>query len=344
MYRPCISSLVKTNNPVVSAGQFHKTGTFVPPIKAGKGSQASKFSSSSDKVCTIPKMANYINQDNQTILDYIRMNVIDSKNAVLPPHLMPAMNGDELCLNPAQFHLKVGQSVPLRKKHRDHFTLSTRKLGTNLKHLGKEKPAIVLVLGGSFNPVHRMHVQLFEHAKKYLKYVRGEDTVIGGFMAPSADTYVKGKLGPNAMKFRHRANACQLAVENSPWIDTCNWGLVSVNQICKNIAELLKREFPGREFQIMEICGADYAVKYKLNDNDFDVLCFARNGSTGKLKKIGGNKLCKLSLIEEELDDISSSEVRKKILCGSISDLQERKCLPNGVLEYMMEVGDTLFY
>jgi len=292
-------------------------------------------------------------QPNQVIIDFVRLNLLEAKNriAVMPSFLKGEDQG-EFCHYPAESKPRpkisleipvVGQSVPLKKKH-GYFSLPTWKLGGNLKHLPAEKPGIVLVLGGSFNPVHRMHVQLFECARRHLRNMHGEDRVVGGFLSPSADDYVRQKLGANAMKFRHRTNACSLGVEKSPWIDVCDWGLVAVNQVCKNMSEILRNEFPGRQFQIIEICGADYALKYKLKENDFDVLCCARNGATAKLKKRLANTHSNVDVIDEELEDISSTEIRKKICSGAIADLTERKFLPNGVLEYTMGAGDSLFY
>jgi hypothetical protein len=51
---------------------------------------------------------------------------------------------------------------------------------------------VVLVSTGSFNPAHKMHIQLFEYASNYLS--QNGCQVISAIVAPSSDEYVKGKL------------------------------------------------------------------------------------------------------------------------------------------------------
>eukprot|EP01120_Amphizonella_sp_Union-15-10_P005009 TRINITY_DN1574_c0_g1_i2.p1 TRINITY_DN1574_c0_g1~~TRINITY_DN1574_c0_g1_i2.p1 ORF type:complete len:207 (+),score=37.25 TRINITY_DN1574_c0_g1_i2:57-677(+) len=67
------------------------------------------------------------------------------------------------------------------------------KIFQNIKNKGisNNDVCVVLMLSGSFNPVHRMHIKAFELAKKKLeeKY-----PVIGGYIAPSSDPYVRSKL------------------------------------------------------------------------------------------------------------------------------------------------------
>lgn len=67
------------------------------------------------------------------------------------------------------------------------------KLIKNLKNIkdSKQKKA-VLIATGSFNPVHKMHINMFEIAKKYLENEHNYK-VIAGFVSPSHDLYVKKK-------------------------------------------------------------------------------------------------------------------------------------------------------
>mmetsp|Transcript_29811 Transcript_29811/g.35150 ORF Transcript_29811/g.35150 Transcript_29811/m.35150 type:complete len:380 (+) Transcript_29811:310-1449(+) len=69
----------------------------------------------------------------------------------------------------------------------------------------------VLVLPGSFNPVHKGHLECLEIAKAHLQ-AQGV-SVIGGFLQPSSDSYVSQKLGAEAMSFNERVEVCFLAIK-----------------------------------------------------------------------------------------------------------------------------------
>jgi nicotinic acid mononucleotide adenylyltransferase len=65
---------------------------------------------------------------------------------------------------------------------------------------------------GSFNPVHRMHVGMFEHVKASLE--AAGHTVVGAFMSPSHDSYLASKMRKTRgahIKDIHRLRMCQLA-------------------------------------------------------------------------------------------------------------------------------------
>lgn len=52
----------------------------------------------------------------------------------------------------------------------------------------KELQKVVLVSTGSFNPAHKMHIQVFSHAYDYL--IDNNYNLVCGFVAPSSDGYV----------------------------------------------------------------------------------------------------------------------------------------------------------
>lgn len=80
---------------------------------------------------------------------------------------------------------------------------------------------VVLVATGSYSPVHRMHVHMFEVAKKSLEekypslllhilynYLFDSQKhgfhVVAGFISPSHDNYVESKLGNAYIPADHR--------------------------------------------------------------------------------------------------------------------------------------------
>mmetsp|Transcript_127033 Transcript_127033/g.359532 ORF Transcript_127033/g.359532 Transcript_127033/m.359532 type:complete len:264 (+) Transcript_127033:42-833(+) len=95
---------------------------------------------------------------------------------------------------------------------------------------GKTELAL-LVLPGSFNPVHSEHVQSLRLARDHLAERTGA-AVVGGFLQPSSDHHVASKLGRNwAMSLADRIEMCELAAEadarsnaDGRWIHTWRSG------------------------------------------------------------------------------------------------------------------------
>lgn len=92
---------------------------------------------------------------------------------------------------------------------------------------------IFLIMSGSFNPIHSFHIEVFESAKSFFE--KKNKTVLGGFIAPSSDEYLKDKLGKNAMPLSDRIACCKLAVEDSNWLSVCTLGERSSNAIQRQI-------------------------------------------------------------------------------------------------------------
>jgi len=85
----------------------------------------------------------------------------------------------------------------------------------------------VLLTTGSYNPIHLAHVKMLEIAKKTLESHQQEDGqriwISAGFLSPSHDEYVTGKLGRNAIPFKDRANMIDIATEHSDFLACDRW-------------------------------------------------------------------------------------------------------------------------
>uniref|UniRef100_G3NA40 Nicotinamide/nicotinic acid mononucleotide adenylyltransferase 2 n=1 Tax=Gasterosteus aculeatus TaxID=69293 RepID=G3NA40_GASAC len=77
---------------------------------------------------------------------------------------------------------------------------------------------VILLSCGSFNPITKGHIHMFEKAREYL-HTTGRFIVIGGIISPVHDSYGKPGLVPS----RHRLTMCQLAVQSSDWIRVDPW-------------------------------------------------------------------------------------------------------------------------
>jgi hypothetical protein len=77
---------------------------------------------------------------------------------------------------------------------------------------------IVLIGTGSFSPVHRMHVAMFELSRAYFE--RNPCTfVVGGFLSPSHDHYVSFKLQDEWIPGAERCAMIRAATRESDWLD-----------------------------------------------------------------------------------------------------------------------------
>jgi nicotinic acid mononucleotide adenylyltransferase len=125
-----------------------------------------------------------------------------------------------------------------------------------------QRPAF-LVLPGSFNPVHTQHVRALEVARDAM--AKQGWHVIGGFLAPSDDDYVRRKLGPEAWPAERRLALCRLAVADSSWIDVAPWAEYSSYRVTvhlrRTIESACRAELRGRPGIGVEVMGSDTLIR-----------------------------------------------------------------------------------
>ena len=76
----------------------------------------------------------------------------------------------------------------------------------------KKKENIILLTTGSFNPIHRMHLEILNIAYKKLLSLE-KYNIICAFISPSADCYVANKQGP-LIPFELRCEMIQRSIGN----------------------------------------------------------------------------------------------------------------------------------
>ena len=95
-------------------------------------------------------------------------------------------------------------------------------LSWNLSRSSTNQENVVLIKTGSLNPVHRSHISNLIRTKQYLERVH-HFNVIGGYLSPTHDEYVRGKLASECISGQHRSQMCQLAIEEAceqNWLST----------------------------------------------------------------------------------------------------------------------------
>ena len=151
---------------------------------------------------------------------------------------------------------------------------------------GAETVGVALISTGSFSPVHRMHVAALDAARRRVEEegvaVDGTNMaakVIAGFLSPSHDSYVSGKLGVDALDGETRVAMISAALEDGggelEWMAPDDWeakqdsfvdfpavALSLKSRIVTAMEEAgLGEAVEAGRVWVAYVCGADHAAK-----------------------------------------------------------------------------------
>src|SRR3990167_2274869 len=199
------------------------------------------------------------------------------------------------------------------------------KLITQIQQVNSDGPYTVLLLSGSFNPVHKMHVQLIEVAMEHLKKHYAHMNVIFGYIAPSSDRYVKGKLKEQAIPLKQRNEMCYLATRDSEFIDVYTFGQAYAPAVADKLREDLTTIYNDpTKFNVLLICGADHCVRASMWTTP--TICVSRPNDDKKsdqtITQILKNKRANnvhpgfIFVQDERMENISSTQIRTIIGSG----------------------------
>ncbi|ETO22093.1 hypothetical protein RFI_15109 [Reticulomyxa filosa] len=73
-------------------------------------------------------------------------------------------------------------------------------------------PKSILLLGGSFSPVHKGHVELLLSLRDYFQSNK-QFHVIAAYLVLTTDKYIWGKLNEHGITFDHRQKMCEIAIK-----------------------------------------------------------------------------------------------------------------------------------
>jgi len=91
-------------------------------------------------------------------------------------------------------------------------TTDLSKIKSNLDKTGSDGENVVLISTGAMNPIHRSHLSNMIKTKHHLE-TNYHFNVIGGFISPTHDEYVQGKLVEEFIPGQHRIEMCEKAIE-----------------------------------------------------------------------------------------------------------------------------------
>jgi nicotinic acid mononucleotide adenylyltransferase len=142
-----------------------------------------------------------------------------------------------------------------------------RWLSTPTTHLHRNldaapsRPA-VLVCTGAFCPVHTGHLELMESARTAVEAAGYR--VVGGYLSPGHDEYLRLKLGDAALSPSHRLALCGRAVADSDWLMVDPWEALGC-AVAVNFTDVVARletylqQHVRSDITLFYVCGADNA-------------------------------------------------------------------------------------
>eukprot|EP00927_Polykrikos_kofoidii_P027388 TRINITY_DN24114_c0_g1_i1.p1 TRINITY_DN24114_c0_g1~~TRINITY_DN24114_c0_g1_i1.p1 ORF type:complete len:239 (+),score=30.56 TRINITY_DN24114_c0_g1_i1:61-777(+) len=197
----------------------------------------------------------------------------------------------------------------------------------------------VVVLPGSFNPVHSQHVRCLELARSELE--SQGITVLGGFFQPSSDGYVSQKVGRHwAMFLNDRMQACEImaeAVGGEAWLHVWRSGKANGQGATRDVQDFMQTEIAKDMTVTVEafmVCGADFVVRcggWHFAVRPSMVVC-ARPGTELPAKSRGSGWY----LAEGDTQPLSSTGVRLAIESRQWDRLVQEGC-DACVVEFMQQ-------
>ena len=211
-----------------------------------------------------------------------------------------------------------------------HLSLDTTKLELNLKNCTKKDKLIILIESGALAPPHRMHIGLMEKVKKYFEESDKNNKVIGGFIIPSSDKYVRHKLKKDFIPLKHRVNMTNILIKNSNWLETLDWDMAYGEEIKICIDKIIKKKLPKYNIKSYLVFGIDFYFRIR-GELKSEQVCIYRPGYDLNMVKNMYPK--NLIFVEGNNEDISSTKIRKAIRDKDNDAINE--LMPKDIVEYI---------
>ncbi|GMF52418.1 unnamed protein product [Phytophthora fragariaefolia] len=225
----------------------------------------------------------------------------------------------------------------------------------------KKTDVIVLVSSGAYNPIHMLHIRAFYVARQYVES-NYKFPVVGAFISPSHDTYVRVKNRRNPREMitkRHRLALIETALASSSWIEVDKWEITRRRVLdylstLTHVREMCDSHFPQYRFHVMYVCGCNTVVKLShsaLRDEGFGCITVCRPTQTDMVIKHLGKTLSKTTTIVEDtgvlpcdLERATSFRVRQALANIDTNAHKIEMMVGKPVFQYFLkhEIGEKI--
>ena len=182
-------------------------------------------------------------------------------------------------------NLKINKYIeaPKEKNYNKIIDFDYSLLKSLLQSYDNNNENIILLTTGSYNPIHRMHLEILNIAYNFL--LNKEYNIICGFISPSADSYVQYKQPP-LIPFDTRCEMIEKAIKeyNNENKDSDNlnnlkifmhkWEgshdyFIDFPYVIEEIQNKLNENFKEYKIRLVYVCGMDLYLKcyYSLTKN-----------------------------------------------------------------------------
>lgn len=190
------------------------------------------------------------------------------------------------------------------------------------------KKVAVLLATGSFSPIHRQHVTMFDIAAKWLEREHGIRVVMG-VLSPSCDAYVTAKLRKEAIKFSERSEMARLAVEeharrtagggggNGVRIVVDTWEgtqpfFVDFPDVHEHLTRAVRARFRDDVWGVLFLCGIDHFERCGLGSGFIPCVAVQRPPYQTRAASDPRRGVFVCNTADIEGADVSSTEMRKR--------------------------------
>ncbi|CAF3230948.1 unnamed protein product [Rotaria socialis] len=225
------------------------------------------------------------------------------------------------------------------------------------------RKSCVLLTTGSFNPIHPLHFQNLVRVKKYFESEHQPRwNVLAGYLSPTHDSYVHGKLGElDWIPAKDRCRLCEGAIEHegpelSSWLRVSRgeseWadGFVDFGPVTENLRDFLNNTLVDEEHVlryplcVVYVCGLDHFNKCSYVENmtkqpNMSCAVVYRTGYEEQriTRSIQSSDVIYIPLSKErgKLTDVSSTQIRQHFQNPSASKANIKANIYPIVDEYM---------
>lgn len=218
--------------------------------------------------------------------------------------------GIDYCLTNG-FYFNETAKVPNWEQHKK---IPCTPINFLKEKLSQSKNPCIIISTGAHCPMHDGHVEIMKIAKQKLE-TKGYD-VIGGYLSPGHDNYIKEKNGDQWMPVHDRLHFGKNLIDKEDWLAIDPWegvyapGSVNFTTVVYRLQQYLYY-WLKRNIKIFYVCGADNArFHHVFKDTEIGTVISARPGYVFDYSDIVNHHNV---FVIDSTNSLSSTEIRKGI-------------------------------